>query len=101
MIQESEERLSVVNSRKDRAMELANGLDIGKVYSKANPVIKRHFCQALFSDVVVNDQVIVHRGFGGSREHITTVVKVNWHNPINIHQLTEGILALSLERNSK
>lgn len=100
IILETEKRLKIVNDRKDRALELARGLNIAKTYSKANPVIKRHFCQALFSEIAVNDKVTYASTIENCRcvrDHKVTI-RVNWHNPINIRHLTEAILMLSLER---
>ena len=79
-------------------MEIAKSLDIGKTFLKANPVIKRHFCQALFSEIAVNDQPDGQtKKYWWIKEHHVTI-KVNWYQPINIRHITEAILALSLER---
>jgi DNA invertase Pin-like site-specific DNA recombinase len=98
VISDSEKRLSIINNRRDRALEIADSLDIGRTFLKANPVIKRHFCQALFSEIAVNDQPNGQmKTYWWIKEHHVTI-KVNWHNPINIRHITEAILALSLER---
>ncbi|MFA5157894.1 MAG: recombinase family protein [Patescibacteria group bacterium] len=95
---DSEKRLSVINNRRVRALEIASDLDIGNTYLKANPVIKRHFCQALFSEIAINDQPDGQmKVYWWQKEHHVTV-KVNWHQPINIRHITEAILMLSLER---
>jgi hypothetical protein len=100
IIQEAEKRLNVVTDRKDRALELASGLNIAKTYSKANPVIQRHFCQALFSEIAVKDKVTYANAIENCRcvkDHEVTI-EVNWHDPINIRHLTEAILMLSLKK---
>ena len=97
---EAEKRLSVINNRKDRALKLAQSLDFGETFLKANSVIKRLLCQALFSEIAVNDVVT----YATSNENCRCVkghkvsISINWHKPINIHRITEAILALSLEK---
>ena len=99
VIKEAEERLAIINARRDRALELAQGLDIGKAYVKANEDIKRHFCLALFSKIAVDDDAIYHSNlFRAPRDHHVSITNVKWHEPINIRHITEAILALSLER---
>ena len=99
VIHEAEQRLTTLNNRKERALTLARSLDISKAYIKARPAIKRHFCQALFSKVAVDDQVTMHmQVFRAPRAHNVSVTNVRWREPINIRHLTEAILALSLER---
>lgn len=100
IILEAEKRLAIVNGRKDRALELARGLNIVKTYSKASPIIRRHFCQALFSEIAIKDKVTYASAIENCRcvkDHQVTI-EINWHNPINTRHLTEAILALSLER---
>ena len=100
IILEAEKRLAVVNGRKDRALELARGLNIAKTYFRANPVIRRHFCQALFSEIAVKDKVTYASAIENCRcvkDHKVTI-EINWHDPVNIRHITEAILALSLER---
>jgi len=100
VIAEAEKRLSVINNRKDRALKLAQSLDFGETFLRANSVIKRLLCQALFSEIAVNDEVT----YATSNENCRCVkghevsIKINWHKPINIHRITEAILALSLEK---
>lgn len=95
---DSEKRLSIINERRVRALEIASGLDIGNTFLKANPVIKRHFCQALFSEINVNDRPNGQmKVYWWQKEHHVTI-KVNWHQPINTRHITEAILALSLEK---
>lgn len=99
VIREAEQRLTILNDRKERALALATSLDISKAYIKATLVIKRHFCQALFSKVAVDDQVNMRvQVFRAPRDHNVSVTNIRWHEPINIRHLTEAILALSLER---
>jgi site-specific DNA recombinase len=102
VITEAEERLAIINARRDRALELAQGLDIGKAYVKANEDIKRHFCLALFSKIEIDDNPVYHgHEFRAPRDHHVRVTTVRWHDPINIRHITEAILALSLERGKK
>jgi DNA invertase Pin-like site-specific DNA recombinase len=99
VIGEAEQRLAIINARRDRALELARSLDIGRAYTKANPVIRRHFCQALFEKLAIDDQVIYQKHqFRAPRDHHVNITQVKWHEPINIRHLTHAILALSLER---
>lgn len=103
VMDEAEQRLNIINNRKDRAVNLAQGLDIVKVYLKANPVIKRHFCQAMFSDVSVTDEVTYASSIPNCRcvKSHSVSIRINWHNPINTRHLTEAILMMSLERKGK
>lgn len=100
VVLEADKRLLVINGRKDKALELAQGLNIAKAYLKANPVIKRHFCQALFSNIAIDDRptdASPCKKYWWIKDHQISL-KINWHNPINIHHITETILALCLER---
>lgn len=101
LIDEVEKRQSIINERKERALEIARGLNIAKAFSKANPIIKRHFCQALFSWVEINDQISTNttKKMWWLKDHEVKVLDVNWHNPLNIRHITEAILSLALERN--
>ncbi len=99
VIGEAEERLELVNVRGERALELASGLNMGRAYLKANDVIKRHFCLALFSEASVDDRPTKYvSGYNLPRDHNVSVTKVIWHDPINIRHITEAILALSFQR---
>ena len=101
VVKESEKRMKIVIQRRDRALDFALGLNIGALFMKANPIIKRHFCQALFSEIIINDQPNgQYKEYWWIKKHNVSI-KINWHKPINIHHLSEAILALSLERNSK
>lgn len=98
---ESEKRLKILIQRKDRALDLALGLNVGAVFMKANPIIKRHFCQALFSEIIINDKPNgQYKEYWWIKKH-NVRIKINWHKPINIHHLSEAVLALSLERSNK
>ncbi len=99
VITEAEERLNMINERQDRALMMVQKFDIGKAYLKASPAIKRHFCQAFFTDIVIDDQQTpCRREFGKQLEHNVKVTTVNWHEPINKRYITEAILALSLKK---
>jgi hypothetical protein len=94
--------LTTITFRKDRALQLAQSLDFAKAYDKANPAIKRHFCLAFFSKVAIDDHVTIQKQqWPAPRHHYVQVTKVNWHEPMNIHPITEAILALSLQRRQK
>lgn len=102
VIIEAEKRLTTITFRKDRALQLAQSLDFAKAYDKANPAIKRHFCLAFFSKVSIDDHVTIQKQqWRAPRHHYVQVTKVNWHEPMNIHPITEAILALSLQRRQK
>jgi hypothetical protein len=91
--------LAIINVRRGRALDLDQGLDIGKAYVRANDDIKRHFCLALFSKIEIDDDPVYHGNvFRMPRDHHVRVSNIVWHDPINIRHITEGILALPLER---
>jgi hypothetical protein len=97
---EAEKRLVVVNGRRDRALEIAQGLNLGEAFLKANPIIKRLFCQAIFSKISVADEVT----YASQKENCRCVknhkvtLNIEYNEPIDIRHLTEAILVLSLEK---
>ncbi|MEI6477630.1 MAG: recombinase family protein [bacterium] len=98
VIAEAEKRLAIITGRRDRALALAQSLDVGKAFLKANPIIRQYFCRAFFASITVDDEIADHkRGIGAWRKHQITVTKVDWHDPISIGRITEAILALSLK----
>lgn len=102
VIKEADKRLTTIIFRRDRALQLAQGLDFAKAYQTANPAIKRHFCLAFFSKVSIDDHVTVQKHqYGSPRTHYVRVTKVDWHDPMSMHHITEAILALSLQRRKK
>ncbi|MGH7157249.1 MAG: recombinase family protein [Candidatus Saccharimonadales bacterium] len=102
VIKEAEKRLTTITFRKDRALALAQSLDFAKAYQKANPAIKRHFCLAFFSKAAIDDHVTIQKQqWRAPCHHYVEVTKVIWHEPMNIHPITEAILALSLQRRKK
>ncbi len=102
VIKEAEKRLATITFRRDRALQLAEGLDFAKAYVNANPAIKRHFCLAFFAKAAIDDHVTIQRHqYGKPRTHYVRVTKVNWHEPMNMRHITEAILALSMERRKK
>jgi site-specific DNA recombinase len=102
VIKEADKRLTTIKFRKDRALQLAQTLNFGKTYRNANPAIKRHFCLAFFSKISIDDNVNYDKDqWPRPRVHVVEVTKVKWHEPMNIHPISEAILALSLQRRHK
>jgi site-specific DNA recombinase len=96
VISEAESRLEVIVARKDRALKLAKTLNFGKAFKNTNPIIKRHFCNALFSTLKVeNESTQPIARLGVARNHNVRITKVNWHESINIHHLSEALIVLS------
>jgi len=101
VIIEATRRLKIIDGRQARALKMVKELDFSKAYTNADPAIRRHFCKALFDKLAVDDEVIIQRNvYRYPREHHVTITKVIWQNPINIHHLTNAILAISLKKRS-
>ena len=94
VIHEAKERLDIIHKRRNRALAIAKDLHKGVSFFKANTIFKQHFCKALFTRIVLdNHSVRVH----GKLEHTVTPLDIVRTDPINIRQLTQAVLALSLE----
>jgi DNA invertase Pin-like site-specific DNA recombinase len=106
VLSEAKKRSEIIKRRTSRALELAADLDIGQAFSEANPLIKLHFCRAYFSSVQVNDVPTIIPASPFPKRHWRIIehhvsITVNWHNPINIRQITEALLSLCLERDKE
>lgn len=102
VIKEADKRLTTITFRKDRALQLAQSLNFAKAYQNANPAIKRLFCLAFFSKISIDDEVTYDKDqWPRPRVHEVEVTKVNWREPMDIHPISEAILALSLQRRHK
>lgn len=102
VIKEADKRLATITFRKDRALQLAQSLNFAKAYQNANPAIKRLFCLAFFSKISIDDHVAYDKDqWPRPRVHLVEITKVAWREPMNIHPISEAILALSLQRRHK
>lgn len=98
VINQAEARVRVIQNRRERALEVARGLNLGTVYDRANPIIQKHFCQALLLSVKLDDRPTQSlEKYWWLKKHEVAITEVKWSTPINIHHLTEAILSLALK----
>jgi DNA invertase Pin-like site-specific DNA recombinase len=100
VITDAESRLAIIIARREKALDLMKDLDIGKVLIRANKVVKRLLCQALFQELAIDDKATIQSLPWLPRAHQVNTTSVKWYDPIKIKHITDVVLSLSPDEES-